>query len=189
MPGWERRTYKLDANHKWKAKPGCQIFVADWGAVRFDVPRGWVPVPVEGGSIRICDKTPPDDDCALEVSVTHLAQIDWSDLSLAYLLREVTPIEQRGPVTEKGEIIDGTRGELEIVWKTSRWIDPTERREARSYICLARKNFTQVLLTYDYWVDDEARFGHVWSDVLETLEVGEQPPGLGRPGGLGPRRR
>ncbi len=50
MPGWERRTYKLDANHKWKARPGCQIFVADWGAVRFDVPRGWVPVPVEGNA-------------------------------------------------------------------------------------------------------------------------------------------
>ncbi|MCC7371892.1 MAG: hypothetical protein IT306_25985 [Chloroflexi bacterium] len=188
MPGWERRTYKLDANHKWKAKPGCQIFVADWGAVRFDVPRGWVPVPVEGGSIRICDKTPPDDDCALEVSVTHLAHIDWSDLSLAYLLREVTPIEQRGPVTWKSEITDDTRGDLEIVWKSSRWIDPSERREARSFMCLARKNFTQVLLTFDYWVDDEPRFGHVWANVLETLQVGEQPPGLGRPGGLGRKR-
>lgn len=182
MPGWERRTYKLDANHKWKAKPGCQIFVADWGAVRFDVPRGWVPVPVEGGSVKICNKIPPDDDCALEVSVMHLAQIDWSDLPLAYMLREITGIEQRGPVVWSGEVVDATRGDLHIVWKSSRWIDPTERREACSFICLALKHFTQVLLTFDYWLDDEAQFSKVWDDVLETLQVGEQPPGLGGPG-------
>ena len=88
MPAWKKRVYKLDANHKWKAKPGYQIFVADWGAVRFDIPTGWVPVPVEI-SVRLCDKEPPDNDAALEVSVTHLAPIDWSDLSLAYLLREL----------------------------------------------------------------------------------------------------
>ena len=41
MPTWKRRVYKLDANHTWKAKPGYQIFVADWGAVRFDIPSGW----------------------------------------------------------------------------------------------------------------------------------------------------
>jgi hypothetical protein len=189
MSGWERRTYKLDANHKWKAKPGCQIFVADWGAVRFDVPRGWVPVPVEGGSVKICNKVPPDDDCSLEVSVMHLPQIDWTDLPLAYMLREITGIEQRGPVVWNGEIVDATRGDLPIVWKPSRWIDPTERREACSFICLALKNFTQVLLTFDYWLDDEAQFSKVWDDVLETLQVGEQPPGLGEPGGRRGGRR
>jgi hypothetical protein len=64
MPGWKKRVYKLDANHKWKSKPGYQIFVADWGAVRFDFPTGWIPVPVEI-SIRLCDKQPPDNDAAL----------------------------------------------------------------------------------------------------------------------------
>jgi hypothetical protein len=181
MPGWKRRVYKLDANHKWKAKPGYQIFVADWGAVRFDIPRGWVPVPAEA-SIKLCDKEPPDDDCALEVSVTHLAPIDWTGLSLAYMLREVSSTEYRGPVTWRGEIVEQKRGDLEIAWKASRWIDPQERREACSYTCLARREYTQVLITYDYWLDDEARFTEVWANVLESLQVGEQPPGLGRPG-------
>ena len=30
-------------------------------------------------------------------------------------------------------------------------------------------------------VDDEARFSEVWPNVFESLEVGEQPPGMGRP--------
>jgi hypothetical protein len=181
MPGWERRVYKLEANHKWKAKPGYQIVVADWGAVRFDVPTGWVPVPSET-SIKICDREPPDDDCVLEVSVTHLAPIDWSGLSLGYLLRETTGLEARGPVGWTGELIEERRGDLELAWRASRWLDPKARREACSYVCLARRWHTQVLLTYDYWLDDEERFGRVWTEVLSTLRVGEQPPGLGRRG-------
>ena len=180
MPGWQRRVYKLDANHKWKAKPGCQIFVADWGAVRFDFPQGWVSVPREGGSIQLCDKVPPDNDSALEVSVMHLPPVDLSDLSVAYLLRELKAgPEERGPVTWKGEIVEERRGELEIAWQAIRWTDLTEKREACSYACLARRRFTQIFLTFDYWTDDEKRFGHVWRDALDTLAVGEQPKGLG----------
>ena len=157
--------------------------LADRGAVRFDFPRGWVSVPQEGGSIRLCDKVPPDDDCALEVSVMHLPPIDWSDLSLAYLLRELkSGPEERGPVTWSGEIVEEKRGDLDIAWKASRWIDPTEKREACSFFCLARRKHTQILLTFDYWLDDEPRFGHVWRDALDSLNVGEQPPGLGRRG-------
>jgi hypothetical protein len=29
-----------------------------------------------------------------------------------------------------------------------------------------------VLLTYDYWADDAARFAPVWNDVLQSLQVG-----------------
>jgi hypothetical protein len=181
MPGWKKRVYKLDANHKWKAKPGYQIFVADWGAVRFDIPAGWVPVPVEI-SVRLCDKEPPDNDAALEVSVTHLAPIDWSDLSLAYLLRELSKDEQRGPILSVSEIVEEKRGDLEIAWKSMRWMDTREQREACSYSCLARRKHTQILLTYDYWQDDEVRFAEVWPNVLESLQVGEQPPGLGKRG-------
>ena len=116
------------------------------------------------------------------MSVTHLAPIDWSGLSLAYLLREVSGDDKRGPVTWRGEIVEQKRGDLEIVWKATRWVDTKEGREACSYMCLARRKHTQILLTYDYWLDDEPRFKDVWPDVLESLQVGEQPPGLGRRG-------
>jgi hypothetical protein len=180
MAGWERRIYKLEANHKWTAKPGCQIFVADWGAVRFDIPQGWVPVPSEL-SVKVCDREPPHDDCALEFSVTHLAPIDWSGLSLAYLLKASASDEQRGTITWRGEVVEEQRGDLEIAWKALRWLDVTAGREACSFTALARRNHTQALVTLDYWRDDEGRFGNVWRDVLDTLAVGEQPPGLGRP--------
>lgn len=180
LPRWEKRTYKLEQNHKWKAKPGCQIFVADRGAVRFDFPHGWVSVP-NLSSIKLCDRQPPDDDCTLEVSVQHLAMIDWSDLRLATMIRELdSGPEERGPVLAKDEIVEETRGDLEIAWRSMRWIDPSQQREARSYTCLARRDFTQALITFDYWVDDEARLANVWPIVIETLDVGRQPPGWGR---------
>jgi hypothetical protein len=177
---WKKRTYKLEQNHKWKAKPGCQIFVADRGAVRFDFPHGWVSVPnMEAGSIKLCDKEPPDDDCTLEVSIQYLAMIDWSDLSLGYLLGELDGgPEMRGPVLSKSEIVEEKRGDLEIAWRSMRWIDPSQNREARSYTCLARRDFTQALITFDHWVDDEDRLANVFPIVLETLDVGRQPPGI-----------
>lgn len=179
MATWQKRTYKLDANHKWKAKPGYQIFVADWGAVRFDFPQGWVSVPVEV-SIRLCNKQPPDDDAALEVSVTHLPPVDLSGLSVAYLLRELARKDKRGPVLSTGEIVEEKRGELEIAWKSMRWFDVNEKREACSYACLARRKLTQAYVTYDYWQDQSEQFAEVWPNVIETLQVGEQPPGFGR---------
>ena len=113
----------------------------------------------------------------------HLPPIDLSGLTVAYLLRELKDgPEQRGPVTWKGEIVEEKRGELEIAWQAMRWIDPSEQREACSYACLARRHHTQIFLTFDYWLDDEPRFGHVWRDALDTLAVGEQPPGFGRRG-------
>ena len=181
MPNWQRRVYKLEGNYKWKAKPGCQIFIADRGAVRFDFPRGWVSEQQEGGSIRLCDKVPPDNDSALEVSVMHLPPVDMSGLSVASMLRELKDgPEQRGPVTWKGEIVEEKRGELEIAWQATRWIDASEKREACSYACLARRLYTPIFLTFDYWLDDEKRFGHVWRDALDTLAVGEQLPGFRR---------
>jgi len=184
MRGWEKRTYKLDGNYKWKAKPGYQIFVADWGAVRFDFPHGWISVPQEGGSIRFCDREEPDNDAALEVSVMHLAPIDWSGLSMAYLLKELKGgIEGRGTIVWRGEVVEEKRNDLEIAWNSTRWIDPNENREACSFSCLARRKTTQIFLTFDYWLDDEPRFGTVWRDVLDSLVLGEQVPGMGRPRG------
>jgi hypothetical protein len=80
----------------------------------------------------------------------------------------------------QGEIVEEKRGDLDIAWRATRWVDPKERREACSYVCLARRLYTQIFLTFDFWLDDELRFGKVWPDVLETLTVGEQPPGFAR---------
>jgi hypothetical protein len=61
---------------------GCNVFVADRGAVKFDFPREWVIAPGDD-SINLHDKAPPDDDCVLAVSYLRLPPIDWSGLPLA----------------------------------------------------------------------------------------------------------
>lgn len=72
MGKWKRQTLKLKENHGWRAKPGYKIFVADRGAVRFDIPQEWIMDPGKD-SIKFHDRTPPDDDCLLQVSVLHLS--------------------------------------------------------------------------------------------------------------------
>src|SRR5690348_10549932 len=58
MARWSQSRHKLATRHAWKARPGYQIFVAQRGAIRFDVPRDWVVIP-EKMSYKLCDRQPP----------------------------------------------------------------------------------------------------------------------------------
>lgn len=176
MAGWKKSTYKLDANHKWKSKPGYSIFVANWGAVQFCVPSKWVALP-QASSFRFCDKQPPDDDCTLEVSVAQLPPIDWSDLSLAYLLEEVLKNDERDEAF-RGEIIRETRDDWELAWTETRFVEGPDRRPARSRTCLARRGTVQPLITMDFWLDDAEKFVPVWEEALSTLKLAEPDPHL-----------
>ena len=44
-PKWRKQAVPLPARHKRQCKEGNQLFIADRGAVSFDVPRGWVTIP------------------------------------------------------------------------------------------------------------------------------------------------
>lgn len=175
---WTQDRFKLPANHNWKAKSGHQVFVAEYGAVRFDVPRGWVLVP-QDASIKFCDRQPPDDECTLEVSHMWLPMdatgqlIDLTDLPVATMLNDAADQDPPGLETYRGEIDEERRGDLVIVQRSRRWIDPSQNREACSHIALARRREIQALLTYDYWLSDAKEFGPVWVDVLASLRVAE----------------
>jgi hypothetical protein len=177
---WQKETLKLRDQHYWTAQPGCQVFVADRGAVRLDFPQDWVVVP-GSDSINMHDKPPPDDDCVLAVSYMRLPPIDWSGLSLATLVDQTSRGDSR-PVYEWGEIQEERRGDLEIAWRPMRFIDPTEKREAISLFCLARRRQVQALITFDYWEADRQRCEAVWKTVLLSLELDEfiQDPTVGR---------
>jgi hypothetical protein len=47
-----------------------------------------------------------------------------------------------------------------------------QQRLAYGPIAIGIGGNIQVLLTYDYWADDAARFAPVWNDVLQSLQVG-----------------
>jgi hypothetical protein len=180
MGKWKRETRKLRDRHYWTAQPGCNVFVADRGAVRFDFPHGWVIKP-DSDSIKLYDKEPPDDDCCLAVSYLRIPPIDWSGLPLTSLVEQVTKNDSR-PVYEWGEMNELRRGDLEIAWQEMRFIDPGEKREACSRCCLARKGTVQALITFDFWQSDAGRCQGVWETVLKTLELDEhiQDPTVGR---------
>lgn len=194
MAKWQRGTVPMPPNHGWKAKPGCQIFVADRGAVRFDFPHNWVATP-QTSSIKLTDLTPPDDNCTIECSVIYLPPGDFSGLPVSTLLRGLMEQDERKTTTWRGDLVEEQHGDLQIAWYGSRWLDGADRREACNCTALARRRNVQTLITFDYWLDDAKRFARVWPDLIETLRVAEPvpsvPPGLRgarKPGG-GPSRR
>jgi hypothetical protein len=171
MVDWDREDLKLRKGHSWRAAPGCRIFVADRGAVRFDFPQDWVVVP-ESDCIKLHDKAPPDDDCTLAVSYMRLPPIDWAGLPVASLVETANEGDER-PIYDFGPIHERRKGLMAIAWREMRFIDPNGNREARSRLCLAREGRIQALITFEFWADDEEPSNKVWETVLETLQLGE----------------
>ena len=121
MPDWLKEELKLRDNHTWRARPGCKIFVADRGAVRFDYPEDWVVIPGES-SINFYDAQPPDDEIHLEVSIMRLPPLDLS----GFPVREMIPAAIAGDtrdIQSRGEIQEQRNGDVEIAWIESEFID------------------------------------------------------------------
>jgi hypothetical protein len=182
MAKWKKKTLKLKDVHGWKARPGCRIFVADKGAVRFDFPIHWIMEP-KADCFQFHDRQPPNDDCRLAVSYQRLPAIDWSGAPLADMLCRVVEKDSRD-LTPTMEVASMQRPDMHLVWVEGRFIDPQERRLAYGRIAVGIGGNIQVLLTYDYWADDTERFAPVWDDVLQSLQVGTYIPDPTR----GPRR-
>ena len=171
MTSWDKKNLTLKPGHKWKAKPGCKILVTDQGAVRFDVPEAWIVIPATD-SVKIHDKQPPDDDCALAVSHVRLPPIDWTGLPIVKLLSDST--KQIGlHVPKTGAIVEQRRADLAIAWREIHFIDDKEQRPAISRILVGRRKLIQCLITFDFWLTDLDRCNPVWSTVLDTLTLGE----------------
>jgi hypothetical protein len=179
-PSWCKKTFKLPETHGWTASPGHNVFVADQGAVRLEYPQSWIVAPVDGDiSIGIYDAQPPDDNVRLAISVMHLPQqVDWSELPLEMLLKQVYQARSRdgNPRNVDWQAdVHIVRGDVEVAWMQGDFIDPAEQRRARTRASLARGGhdyIVQALLTMDYWLTDAARFEPVWDHALRSLRLG-----------------
>ncbi len=172
MVQWDKYEAKLRDGHGWKAKPGHKIFVADRGAVRFDIPASWT-MEVGKDSIRFLDRKPPDDDCLLQVSYLRCPPgIDWSRLPLVDLLADIVQDDPR-KLTPLREATHTRRPDMEIAWIEASFHDPGENREARSRSCFARNSKLQAFITMDFWPEHIARFHPVWVHVLKTVRLGQ----------------
>lgn len=169
---FHKKTMRLKDDHTWQAPKGYKILVLDRGAVSFNIPQSWVLGKLE--PVEIHDQEPPNDNARLSVSFWRTPPgIDWTELPLAPLL---TQSLQGGTVEilARTEIAKAERSDLEVVWTEQRFLDPQEKREAFSRIALARGWDIHVLVTFDYWVDEAAKFLRVWDEVLRSLQLGRQ---------------
>ena len=168
-----RRTYRLPVheNHTWRAAPGCNIFVADRGAVKFEYPSGWY-VKGDEDSIKLRDRKPPDDDCVLAISYMRLVPLDWSRLPLAQLVEEVTNRSRR-QIEAWDDVVVRRQIDMDIAWRQGRYIDEKHQRRALTRLCLSRRGTVLPLLTMDFWESELDRFAPVWDHVLDSLELDE----------------
>jgi hypothetical protein len=172
MAKWQKQTMKMAKNHAWKSSPGYQILVLDRGAARIDIPEGWAVSP---GLSRTSRQFSPGDEgrCLLQVTVfPQMEHVDFSGLPLATLFGQVTGSSET-EIILRGPIIEERRKDLEIVWRETRFVDPEEKREARTFNIFARRVGIHVLISFSMWPEDVEEFTPAWEEVLRSLRVGE----------------
>lgn len=189
---WRKQVFNLPENHGWTAKPGNKVFVADRGALRFEIPQDWLVEPSRK-SVKFRDAPEPNDTMGLEVSVFYAGagmNIDWSSLPLHQLIKDVTTEDFTGrpgragrrrkrkgrDETKVGPPVTIKLGNLELAWVESEFIDPGEKRPAFSRTAITRDPIASIhaLLTFSYWPEDADRAKAVWNDVMGTLKMGER---------------
>ena len=173
----QRQVFNLPKRHRWKAKPGNQIFVANRGDVRFEFPGSWVFDRSSGGagqSVRFYDGNPPNDNIRLEVSVlTALAEVAGR-IPLAPLLESVTGETREGmEVIQQGSPYAMQLPNLDMAWLEMEYIDPEGKRPAFTRFCLARGSGVTAYITMDFWPEDADKAKAAWDDVLGSLRLGD----------------
>jgi hypothetical protein len=168
---WMKETLELKPDHRWESPSGYKIFVANRGAVRFNVPQNWVFEPQEK-SFKFLDNKPPKDDCCLEVSFNQLPPNDWGQFPLKRTLKKIIEEDSRNPI-EKSKIYTVERQTARIVWAEIKFIDTqAEPREAFSRICIGLGSNVQCLITFEYWADQAEQLTPVWDEVIRSLTLG-----------------
>lgn len=166
------QTLRLKDNHSWKSPPGYKIVVLDRGAVSFNIPEAWFVAKTQ--PFEMHNAAPPHDDARLSVTFFRTPSgIDWTDLPVSTLLEQsMKNVSDRDTISIT-PLTRLPRTDLEVVWAESRFIDPVERpREAFTRVTLARGFDIHTLISFDYWVDQAAKFRSVWEEVIRSLQIG-----------------
>ncbi|MEL6131411.1 MAG: hypothetical protein AAFR30_16105, partial [Cyanobacteria bacterium J06628_4] len=96
---------------------------------------------------------------------------DFSDFPLMGILNKVMRDDER-EVIAIDKPVKVKRQTARIVWGQIKFIDPDEKREAYSRICIGLGSGIQCLITFDYWVDDAETMVPVWDAVISSLTLG-----------------
>ena len=178
--GFVKTTINLPASHAWKCKPGNSLFVADRGAVAFEIPASWVIRHDKKQTLSFHDQAPPADQARISLTVFHLPPVrgGWGKLPLDKLLAEVSQMratkrKQKGPKPAAPPVIHReVRPELELAWADKApWKDPQNGRLIHCRQLLARARLVQCLITFDVYAEVAAQFEPIWADLLATLQL------------------
>lgn len=179
MSDWKREDIPLKHHHTWKAPPGYKIFIADKGAVRFNIPQDWIIKP-DPDSLKFHDHEPPGDTCVLAFSYLRLGNINWNEFPVTKLVQVAVKGDAR-QILQVGKVVSVPRQDLELAWIESRFFATNENRDAYSRLSIGRAANLQSLITLDYWPEDVERISAVWNEVMRSLELGRivQDPSVG----------
>jgi len=158
----------LDANHVWKASPGCRILIVDSGAVRFDFPSDWI---IHSGTKQtvLFDRCPPDQQSFFGLRWRRIS-LQEAAVSLGCLVAHSSVAEVR-PIVERGPLIRIFRPPLEVAWIQLKVLEGG--REVCTRLCVARGGCTQAIIVAEFGSVDELRFFSVWETLMRTLAVGD----------------
>jgi hypothetical protein len=167
----------LNANHVWKATPGCRILIIDSGAVRFDFPVDWIVHSGEKQTLLL-DRCPPDESSYIGLRWRRISAKETA-LPVGFLVEHSSVAELR-PIVQRGDVIRISRPPLEAAWIQLKVIDG--KREMCSRLCVARGGCTQAIIVAEFAAADELVFFPVWETLLRTLAVGDYiaDPSTGR---------
>lgn len=181
----EMQEFRLPENHRWEAMPGNRVFVANKGAVRFEIPNTWIlDMPKGSRSFQFFDGKPPNDDIRMELTIMYLAatlpDVDWANLTqwtqppITDWLKKNIAQDTRKP-TKVGQPLTIHTGEMTFTWAEVDFMDRIEKRPAHSRVCYALHTAAALLaiISMDFWDDDAKRARAVWNDVIGTLKMGE----------------
>jgi hypothetical protein len=165
-----KSTATLPDDHGWKASPGHSILVVDRGLAMLEIPSGWVVHPTDD-CLRVYDREPPEDDCALGISVLYLPP-EWRNTPLTEMADVADRSDER-KIFARDPVVHGVRPGLEWAWKEVRFEDAATNRPAASRSGLARSEGVFLLLTFDFWETDRSRRASTWDHLLETMVLGQ----------------
>ncbi|HEY7030865.1 MAG TPA: hypothetical protein VH482_06040 [Thermomicrobiales bacterium] len=175
---WERQgtSIPLPENHGWKSEPGCKIFVANRGEVRFDYPADWIIGPRE--PITFWDREPPADTCRLRLNIYHPTKHQKKVPPIGEALMDLIDIfryennEDTGYSMGRGEITVVPREDLELAWRQFRYFNPNLGREVTTRAAVARSGNSIALLLFDYPTADKSTHEPIWDTLLRSLQMG-----------------
>lgn len=170
MPPFREERLVLNPDHGWTSEPGCQVFVADRGAVRFDFPRGWCIEPGEQGAIRVQDRPSPDQSRSLQLTLNYLRDdLDWTGVTTSRIRDELVRRQSRKISRQDPIGQDASRDGLQFSWSSPLSLDSGGFFQ----VLVARKWNIQAIFRYEFTPAPDNSHESFWSILLKTVVLGD----------------